>query len=135
MMTVSGIAAEGLSPNFESSRIAAESACPQLTAVLGTDTELRFAVIPVILKTFCEKSSCKDIKNPSIDNEIFHVFLQKNLKRDRPLSVFPNPTNTYIKYLQEKRKGSLKNSPAAVINQQRGSISERTHKCLTPVCQ
>ena len=49
MMTVSGIAAEGLSPNFESSRIAAESACPQLTAVLGTDTELRFAVIPVIL--------------------------------------------------------------------------------------
>lgn len=52
MMTVSGIAAEGLSPNFESSRIAAESACPQLTAVLGTDTELRFAVIPVMLNTF-----------------------------------------------------------------------------------
>ena len=48
-MTVSGIAAEGLSPNLESSWIAAESACPQLTAVLGTDTELRFAVIPVIL--------------------------------------------------------------------------------------
>ena len=49
MMTVSGIAAEGLSPNFKSSWIAAESACPQLTAVLGTDTELRFAVIPVMI--------------------------------------------------------------------------------------
>jgi hypothetical protein len=51
MMTVSGIDAEGLSPNFKSSWIAAESACPQLTAVWKTDTELRFAVIPVILKT------------------------------------------------------------------------------------
>ena len=48
MMTVSGIAALGLSPNFESSWIAAESVSPQLIAVLGPDTELRFAVIPVM---------------------------------------------------------------------------------------
>jgi hypothetical protein len=64
MMTVSGIAAEGLSPNLESSWIAAESACPQLTAVLGSDTELRFAVIPVMFK-FIFEIDCKDKqKNP-----------------------------------------------------------------------
>ena len=52
-MTVSGIAAEGLSPNLESSWIAAESVSPQLTAVLGRDTELRFAVVPVIILIIC----------------------------------------------------------------------------------
>jgi hypothetical protein len=52
MMTVSGIAAEGLLPDFIIRRKTAKCACPQLTAVLGTDTELRFAVIPVILNNF-----------------------------------------------------------------------------------
>ena len=50
MMTVSGIAAEGLSPDVETRRIAAERVSPQLVAVLGHDTELRFAMIPVIIK-------------------------------------------------------------------------------------
>jgi hypothetical protein len=54
MMTVSGIAAKGLPPDFITRRIAAESACPQLTAVWKTDTELRFAVIPVILNNYNE---------------------------------------------------------------------------------
>jgi hypothetical protein len=48
MMTVSGIAAWGLSPAVITRRIAAESVSPQLLAVLGPDTELRFAVIPVM---------------------------------------------------------------------------------------
>ena len=48
MMTVSGIAALGLSPDFITRRIAAESVSPQLTAVLGLDTELQFAEIPVM---------------------------------------------------------------------------------------
>ena len=48
MMTVSGIAALGLSPAVIMRRIAAESVSPQLLAVLGPDTELRFAVIPVM---------------------------------------------------------------------------------------
>ena len=104
MMTVSGIAAEGLSPNFKSSWIAAESACPQLTAVLKADTELRFAVIPVILNNFIEKFSCKDIKNPSTYNEISHVFLQKNLKQNSPFAVSLNTTNTYIKTFKENTK-------------------------------
>jgi hypothetical protein len=64
MMTVSGIDAEGLSPNFKSSWIAAESACPQLTAVWKTDTELRFAVIPVILKTICDNLLQRYEKSP-----------------------------------------------------------------------
>jgi hypothetical protein len=80
------------------------------------------------------KFVCKDIKNPSTGNENSYVFLQKKLKRNRPLAVFLNTTNTYIKNLQEKHKGTLKNCPAAEINQQRGSISERTRKCLPPLC-
>lgn len=48
MMTVSGAAAEGLSPNLFTGWIAAESVSPQLTAVLWSDTELRFTVTPVI---------------------------------------------------------------------------------------
>ena len=48
MMTVSGIAAWGLSPAVITRRIAAESVSPQLLAVLGRDTELRFAMIPVM---------------------------------------------------------------------------------------
>ena len=48
IMTVSGIAALGLSPDFIMRRIAAESVSPQLTAVLGLDTELQFAEIPVM---------------------------------------------------------------------------------------
>ena len=50
MMTVSGIAAEGPPAADETRRIAAECVSPQLTAVLGTDTELRFAVIPVMFE-------------------------------------------------------------------------------------
>ena len=50
MMTVSGIAAEGLPAVVETRRIAAEGVSPQLIAVLWADTELRFAVIPVIIK-------------------------------------------------------------------------------------
>ena len=49
MMTVSGIAAEGPPAANDTRRIAAESVSPQLIAVLGSDTELRFAVIPVII--------------------------------------------------------------------------------------
>ena len=60
-MTVSGIAAWGLSPNLESSWIAAESVSPQLTAVLGRDTELQFAEIPV-MRISVLISVCKGIK-------------------------------------------------------------------------
>ena len=49
MMTVSGIAAEGLPAVLEMWRIAAESVSPQCVAVLWADTELRFAVIPVMI--------------------------------------------------------------------------------------
>lgn len=59
MMTVSGIAAEGLPVGAFMRRIAAESVSPQLEAVLGTDTELRFAEIPVILNTFMRNSAAK----------------------------------------------------------------------------
>ena len=59
------------------------------------------------------KFVCKDIKNPSTGNENSYVFLQKKLKRNRPFAVFLNTTNTYIKNLQEKHKGTLKNCPAA----------------------
>ena len=50
MMTVSGIAAEGPPAVVEMWRIAAVSVSPQCVAVLWADTELRFAVIPVIIK-------------------------------------------------------------------------------------
>ena len=53
MMTASGIAAEGLPVDVNTRRIAAESVSPQLTAVLGSDTELRFAVTPVIIIYIC----------------------------------------------------------------------------------
>ena len=59
MMTLSGIAAEGLPVDAFMRRIAAESVSPQLEAVLGTDTELRFAEIPVILNTFMRNSAAK----------------------------------------------------------------------------
>ena len=49
MMTVSGTAALGPSAADETRRIAAESVSPQLSAVIGLDTELRLTVIPVIL--------------------------------------------------------------------------------------
>ena len=61
MMTVSGIAAEGLSPAVITRRIAAESVSPQLTAVLGLDTELQFAEIPV-MRISILISVCKGIK-------------------------------------------------------------------------
>ena len=61
MMTVSGIAAKGLSPDFITRRIAAESVSPQLTAVLGLDTELQFAEIPV-MRISVLISVCKGIK-------------------------------------------------------------------------
>jgi hypothetical protein len=48
MMTVSGIADKGPSVADETRRITAESASPQLVAVIGLDTEKRLAVIPVI---------------------------------------------------------------------------------------
>ena len=102
-IAVSGILAEGLPVDAFTRRIAAESVSPQLVAVLGTDTELRFAEIPVMLNTFNEKFSCKGIKNPPTGNEIFYVFLQKNIEQSLPLSVFYNPTNTYLEKLQEKR--------------------------------
>ena len=50
MMTKTGIAAEGLSADEKSRRIAAETVSPQQVAVLGADTEMHFAVIPVIMK-------------------------------------------------------------------------------------
>ena len=59
MMILSGIAAEGLPVDAFMRRIAAESVSPQLKAVLGTDTELRFAEIPVILNTFMRNSAAK----------------------------------------------------------------------------
>ena len=59
MMTASGIAAEGLPVDAFMRRIAAESVSPQLEAVLGADTELRFAEIPVILNTFVRNSAAK----------------------------------------------------------------------------
>ena len=59
MMTASGIAAEGLPVDAFIRRIAAESVSPQLEAVLGSDTELRFAEIPVILNTFVRNSAAK----------------------------------------------------------------------------
>jgi hypothetical protein len=59
MMTASGIAAEGLPVDAFMRRIAAESVSPQLKAVLGADTELRFAEIPVILNTFVRNSAAK----------------------------------------------------------------------------
>ena len=83
MMTVSGIAAWGLSPAVITRRIAAESVSPQLIAVLGRDTELRFAVIPVMRISVFD-SVCKGIKNPPTYNEIFQVFLQKKLKPRTP---------------------------------------------------
>jgi hypothetical protein len=49
MMTVTGIAAEGPPATNDTRRIAAESVSPQLIAVLGSDTELHFTVIPVII--------------------------------------------------------------------------------------
>ena len=65
MMTVSGIAAKGLSPDFITRRIAAESVSPQLTAVLGLDTELQFAEIPV-MRISILISVCKGIKKSLI---------------------------------------------------------------------
>jgi hypothetical protein len=50
MITVSGIAAEGPPAVDETRRIAAESVSPQHVAVLWTDTELHFALIPVICR-------------------------------------------------------------------------------------
>ena len=61
MMTVSGIAAEGLPIDVDSRRIAAESVSPQQLAVFGTDTELRFAVIPVMIYIYLDLC-CKDTK-------------------------------------------------------------------------
>ena len=52
MMTISGIAAEGPPAADDTRRIAAECVSPQLAAVLGLDTELHFAVIPVIVNIF-----------------------------------------------------------------------------------
>ena len=47
--TAMGIRAEESPAANGTRRIAAESVSPQLIAVLRTDTELRFAVIPVII--------------------------------------------------------------------------------------
>jgi hypothetical protein len=49
MITVSGTAAEGPPAPDDSRRIAAEGVSPQHIAVMGSDTEKRLAVIPVIL--------------------------------------------------------------------------------------
>jgi hypothetical protein len=66
MMTASGIAAEGLPVDVNTRRIAAESVSPQHLAVFGTDTELRFAVIPVIIISTLDLC-CKDTKFLSSD--------------------------------------------------------------------
>lgn len=72
------------------------------------------------------KFVCKDIKNPSTGNENSYVFLQKKLKRNRPFAVFLNTTNTYIKNLQEKHKGTLKNCPAAFSSAARLDVRKDT---------
>jgi len=77
-MTVSGIAAWGLSPDFVTRRIAAESVSPQLLAVLGRDTELQFAEIPV-MRISILISVCKGIKKSLT---LIH-FISKILLRDR----------------------------------------------------
>ena len=80
MMTVSGIAAEGPPAVDETRRIAAECVSPQLTAVLGPDTELRFAVIPVMMNVLFENSSAKILiisKNLSCSPKYFPL---KNIK-------------------------------------------------------
>jgi len=61
MMTASGIAANGPPALDDIRRIAAECVSPQLTAVLGADTELRFALIPVLI-IFSEFSGYKGNK-------------------------------------------------------------------------
>ena len=73
-MTVSGIAAWGLSPDFVTRRIAAESVSPQLIAVLGRDTELQFAEIPV-MRISILISACKGIKKSLT---LIH-FISKNI--------------------------------------------------------
>jgi hypothetical protein len=115
MMTVSGIAAKGLSPDFIIRRKAAKCACPQLAAVLGTDTELRFAVIPVILFLLLYRvSGYKGIKFPSSGNEIFHVFFCKELLRETTLSQYlPIPQNTYRGFQQ--RVLVVAKSPTALM--------------------
>jgi hypothetical protein len=52
MMTVSGIAAKGLPAVVETRRIAVKGVSPQQVAVLWADTELRFAVIPVMIYVY-----------------------------------------------------------------------------------
>ena len=42
-------------------------------------------------------------------------FLQRIVKQNHPLSVFATPTNTYIKNLQEKRKGIKKLSKSLEV--------------------
>ena len=96
MMTVSGIAAEGLSPDVETRRIAAESVSPQLVAVLGHDTELCFAMIPVIIKflLICAYKgkqnilSGKQFFKERIVKNAFFFWLCKNL-RNMILSALP----------------------------------------------
>ena len=57
-------------------------------------------------------------------------FCKKILSQDRPLSVFSNPTNTYITSLQEIRKGTQKNSPADVKAARLKGRKEHASACL-----
>jgi hypothetical protein len=58
-------------------------------------------------------NSCKDTKKISFTHIKSEFFSQRILNKNRPFAVSLNTTNTYIKNLQEKRKGTLKNNPAA----------------------
>ena len=90
MMTVSGIAAEGPPAADETRRIAAECVSPQLTAVLGTDTELRFAVTPVIINLCLLKSATKisKISHPTSDFLVNEMLKDCPSKRFGKLSVY-----------------------------------------------
>jgi hypothetical protein len=74
MMTVSGIDAEGLSANVVTCWIAAGSACPRLIAVLGSDTELCIALIPVISFLILVFSAYKGKQNISSGKKKHKVF-------------------------------------------------------------
>ena len=77
MMTVSGIAAKEQAATENSPRIAAKSASPQSLAVLWSDTELRFAVIPVMSQSFLDFAATKVIIIFHPANIFLKFFLEK----------------------------------------------------------
>ena len=78
-MTVSGTTAKGLPDADNTRRIAVKGASPQFVAVLGADTEMHFAVIPVM----CLSSL--------------------NFAATKVLIIF-HPTNIFLKFFLEKNK-------------------------------